>query len=196
MTYQSQSRSGGGGKEEVKVFQSTIDKSTVTTTIFSQPSFFMGVGNSLLMILTQRFPEEFMTSRYLTMSYNGLKAPALLTVPFCFISGAYLAVASIITTSPTPLKGHLLGYGVSLSFGLIFLTLRRISWYYPLLGVMYLSYGGLHHYRRMMVYGDNAPVFYWSDFGEIHRDWKQQRQYKREKQIHQQHQRAARRAIS
>lgn len=189
-------RGDGVAKEEVKVFQSTLDKTTVNTTVFSQPSFYMGIGNFLLMILTQRFPEELMTPKVLTMSYNGIKAPALLAVPFCFLSGAYFAVASIITTSSTPLKGHLLGYGVSLSVGLVFLSLRRVSWYYPLLGISYLGYGGLHHYRRMMVYGDNAPVFNWSDFGEIYSDWRLQRKQKREMKAKKQQQQPAKRPIA
>lgn len=173
-------RGDGVVKEEVKAFQATLDKSTVAATVFFQPSFYMALASGLFMIVTQRFPEELMTPKMLTMSYNGIKASALLSFPFCLISGIYFAVASAITTSPVPLKGHFLGYSVSLSLGLFFLTLRRVSWYYPLLGVFYLSYGSLHHYRRMMVYGDNAPVFNWNDFGEIYRDWKLQRRLKRE----------------
>ncbi|KAI5690430.1 hypothetical protein MNV84_03515 [Leishmania braziliensis] len=163
------------GREEVRVFQSTLDKRIVTTTVFAQPSFYMGLGSALVMVLTQRFPEEFMLRKYLTMSYNGIRAPSLLAIPFCAISGMYFSIASVITAAPTPLMGHLLGYGVSLSIGLTMLSLRRVSWYYPLLGLMYLSFGGLHHYRKMMVYGDNAPIFYWSDFREIYHDRKARR---------------------
>lgn len=167
-------------REEVRVFQSALDKRTVTTTVFAQPAFYMGLGSALVMVLTQRFPEEFMTRKYLTMSYNGIRAPSLLAIPFCVISGIYFSVASVVTTAPSPLVGHLFGYGVSLGIGLSMLSLRRISWYYPLLGMMYLSFGGLHHYRKMMVYGDNAPMFYWSDFGEIYRDWRARRRERRE----------------
>lgn len=167
-------------REEVRVFQSALDKRTVTTTVFAQPSFYMGLGSALVMVLTQRFPEEFMTRKYLSMSYNGIRAPSLLAIPFCIISGVYFSVASVVTSAPSPLVGHLFGYGVSLGIGLSMLSLRRISWYYPLLGMMYLSFGGLHHYRKMMVYGDNAPIFYWSDFGEIYRDWRARRKEKRE----------------
>lgn len=168
--------------EEVRVFQSALDKRTVTTTVFAQPSFYMGLGSALVMVLTQRFPEEFMPRRFLSMSYNGIRAPALLSIPFCVISGIYFSVASVITTAPSPLVGHLFGYGVSLGVGLTMLSLRRVSWYYPLLGLMYLSFGGLHHYRKMMVYGDNAPIFYWSDFGEIWRDMRARRQEKKQHQ--------------
>ncbi|KAG5505651.1 hypothetical protein JKF63_04986 [Porcisia hertigi] len=163
------------GREEVRVFQSALDKRTVTTTVFAQPSFYMGLGSALLMVLTQRFPEELMPRKYMSMSYHGIRAPSLLAIPFCAISGVFFSVASIITTAPTPLMGHLLGYGVSLGVGLTMLLLRRVSWYYPLLGFMYLSFGGLHHYNQMMVYGDNAPIFHWSDFGEIYRHRQAQR---------------------
>ncbi|CBZ26758.1 conserved hypothetical protein [Leishmania mexicana MHOM/GT/2001/U1103] len=163
------------GREEVRVFQSTLDKRTVTTTVFAQPSFYMGLGSALVMVLTQRFPEELMLRKHLTMSYNGIRAPSLLAIPFCAISGMYFSIASVITAAPTPLLGHLFGYGVSVGVGLTMLWLRRVSWYYPLLGIMYLSFGSLHHYRKMMVYGDNAPIFYWSDFGEIYRDRKARR---------------------
>ncbi|KAK7200148.1 hypothetical protein NESM_000065300 [Novymonas esmeraldas] len=167
------------GREEVRVFQSTLDKRTVTTTVFAQPSFYMALGSALVMALTQRFPEEFMLRKHLTMSYRGIRAPSLLTIPFCVISGIYFSVASVITAAPTPLVGHLIGYGASVGVGLTMLSLRRVSWYYPLLGLMYLSFGGLHHYRKMMVYGDNAPMFYWSDFGEIYRARKAHRQERR-----------------
>jgi hypothetical protein len=174
-------------REEVRVFQSALDRRSVTTTVFAQPSFYMGLGSAVVMVLTQHFPEEFMPRKYLTMSYNGIRAPSLLTIPFCVISGIYLSVASVITASPSPLVGHLFGYGVSLGVGLTMLSLRRISWYYPLLGLMYLSFGGLHHYRKMMVYGDNAPIFYWSDFGEIYRDMRARRREKKQR-LHQQQQ--------
>lgn len=170
----------GPEREEVRVFQSALDKRTVTTTVFAQPAFYMGLGSALVMVLTQRFPEEFMPRRLLTMSYNGIRAPSLLAIPFCVISGIYFSVASVITAAPSPLVGHLFGYGVSLGVGLTMLSLRKVSWYYPLLGVMYLSFGGLHHYRKMMVYGDNAPIFYWSDFGEIYRDMRARRQAKKQ----------------
>ncbi|KPA78113.1 putative mitochondrial hypothetical protein [Leptomonas pyrrhocoris] len=171
---------GRPDREEVRVFQSALDKRTVTTTVFAQPAFYMGLVSALAMVFTQRFPEEFMPRKYLTMSYNGIRAPSLLTIPFCVISGIYFSVASVITTAPSPLVGHLFGYGVSLGVGLTMLSLRRISWYYPLFGLMYLSFGGLHHYRKMMVYGDNAPIFYWSDFGEISRDMRARRREKRQ----------------
>ncbi|KAG8346133.1 hypothetical protein TRVL_03045 [Trypanosoma vivax] len=156
-------------KQDVRVFQSSIDGSSVSTTAFNQPSFYMGLVNMIIVYLTQRFPDEFLAPRYMKMTYNGVRASAMLTIPFCCISGAYFCVASIINKSPTPLAGHLLGYTVSLGIGLTMLTLRRVSWYYPLLGTMYLTYGGLHHYRRMMVYGDNSPIYNWGDATEI---WK------------------------
>lgn len=162
-------------KEEVRVFQSSLEKRTVTTTVFAQPAFYMGLTNALVMMLTQRFPEEFMQRKYLTMTYNGIRAPSLLAIPFCMISGVYFSVASIICSSPSPLSGHLVGYAASLGLGLTMMTLRRVSWYYPLLGVMYLSFGGLHHYRKMMVYGDNAPIFHWSDFSVIYREMQRRR---------------------
>ncbi|KAG5479715.1 hypothetical protein LSCM4_05721 [Leishmania orientalis] len=171
-------RSRPGG-EEIRVFQSTLDKRTVTTSVFAQPSFYMGLGSALVMVLTQRFPEEFMPRQYLTMSYNGIRASSLLTIPFCTISGVFFSISSVVTAAPTPLVGHLLGYGFSVGVGLTMLSLRRVSWYYPLLGLMYLCFGGLHHYRKLMVHGDNAPLFYWSDFGEIYRDRKAYRQEKR-----------------
>ncbi|KPI85323.1 hypothetical protein ABL78_5605 [Leptomonas seymouri] len=171
---------GRPDREEVRVFQSALDKRTVTTTVFAQPSFYMGLGSAVVMVLTQRFPEEFMLRKYLTMSYNGIRAPSLLAIPFCVISGIYFSVASVITTAPNPLAGHLFGYGVSLGLGLTMLSMRRISWYYPLLGLMYMSFGGLHHYRKAMVYGDNAPIFRWSDFGEIYRDIQARRREERQ----------------
>ncbi|EAN77616.1 uncharacterized protein TEOVI_000578500 [Trypanosoma equiperdum] len=167
----------GTAKHDVKVFRSSIDTSSVSKTIFSQPTLYMGIVNLILMYATQRFPEEFMTPKYMTMSYNGVRARAMLTIPFCCIGSAYFAVASIITKSSSPLAGHLLGYGVSLGVGLTMMTFRRVSWYYPLLGLMYLSFGGFHHYRRMMVYGDNAPIYNWGDLTEI---WSARRQRKLE----------------
>nr|CCC93400.1 conserved hypothetical protein [Trypanosoma congolense IL3000] len=157
----------GSGKKDVRVFQSSIDTSSVSTTIFSQPTLYMGIANIILMYTTQRFPEEFMTPKYMTMSYNGVRARAMLTIPFCCIGSAYFAIASIITKSSSPLAGHLLGYGVSLGVGLTMMTFRRVSWYYPVLGLMYLSFGGFHHYRRMMIHGDNAPIYSWGDLTEI-----------------------------
>ncbi|EPY42161.1 hypothetical protein AGDE_01762 [Angomonas deanei] len=128
----------------------------------------MGVGNMAIMYLVHRFPSEFLPAKYMNMSYNGLRAPAMLTIPFCLISGLYFSVSSTIAGSSTPLKGHLYGYTVSLSLGIGMIALRRVSWYYPLLGCMYLAFGGFHHYRRMMLYGDNAPIFNWSDFKELY----------------------------
>lgn len=156
-------------KKDVRVFQSGIDSSSVVSTVFNQPSMYMGVVNMLIMYLTQRFPEELMSPKYMAMTYNGIRAPAMLTIPFCCIAGAYFSVASIISTSAVPLSGHLYGYALSLGVGLTMLTFRRVSWYYPLLGVMYLSFGGFHHYRRMMMYGDNAPIYNWGDATEIWR---------------------------
>ncbi|ORC89344.1 uncharacterized protein TM35_000121190 [Trypanosoma theileri] len=164
-------------KQDVRVFQSTIDTSSIVSTVFNQPSFYMGIVNMVIMYLTQRFPEELMSPKYLTMTYNGIRAPAMLTIPFCCIAGGYFSVASVISTSAFPLAGHLCGYTLSLGVGLTMLTFRRVSWYYPLLGVMYLSFGGFHHYRRMMVYGDNAPIYNWGDMSEI---WNARAEAKRE----------------
>ncbi|KAH9597786.1 hypothetical protein LSM04_008296 [Trypanosoma melophagium] len=164
-------------KQDVRVFQSTIDTSSIVSTVFNQPSFYMGIVNMIIMYLTQRFPEELMSPKYLTMTYNGIRAPAMLTIPFCCIAGGYFSVASVISTSAFPLAGHLCGYTLSLGVGLTMLTFRRVSWYYPLLGVMYLSFGGFHHYRRMMVYGDNAPIYNWGDATEI---WNARVEAKRE----------------
>lgn len=177
-------------KEEVRVFQSSLDKTTVNSTVFAQPSFYMGIGNGLLMVLTQLYPLEFVTPKVMTMSYNSIKAYSLVSVPFCFISGVYFAIASIIATAPTPLAGHLMGYSFSLLIGLTMMNFRRVSWYYPLMGLGYMSYGSLHHYRRMMVFGDNAPIFNWSDFGAIYADMRTERA--KEKELHRKQREATR----
>lgn len=155
--------------EEVRVYQTSIDKRMLTGSALLQPSFFMGLANMLILVLTQRFPEEFMLRKYLTMSYKGVRTKSMLTIPFCLISGSYFAVASILCNASSPLAGHLVGCCLSFGIGASMLSLHRVSWYYPALALMYFSFGGFHHYRRMMMYGDNAPVFYWSDFSEIWR---------------------------
>ncbi|EPY27108.1 hypothetical protein STCU_01387 [Strigomonas culicis] len=157
-------------REEVKVFRSSLDKRTISTTLFTQPSFYMALGNMALMYITHRFPEEFLPPRYLSMSYNGLKASSMLAIPFCAISGFYFSIASIVSASPDSLGGHLYGFTVSTGVGLGMMGLRRVSWYYPLLGAAYLAFGGLHHYRRLMLYGDNAPLMCVSDMREIWSD--------------------------
>lgn len=165
-------------QDESRVFQVSVDKRTLTTTVFTQPSFYMGCFSMGMMMATQKFPEELLPAKYLSMRYNGVRVTAMLAMPFCVLGGLYFGVASIITTSPIPTAGHLLGYGLSLTTGLSMMALYKVSWYYPLLGCVYFAFGGFHHYRRLMVCADNAPLFYFSDFSDIRKYRKMRKEMK------------------
>lgn len=105
-----------------------------------------------------------------------------MTVPFLSLSIVYCAIASLICTGPTPLLGHSIGTLVSATTGLYLCALGRTSLIYPTLGCGYLAFGAFHHYRRLMIESDNAPLFYWSDFVDIYHARKSRRIAAKEKQ--------------
>lgn len=156
---------------EVKVFSTSIDTDTLIGTVAMQPSLYMAVFSMAMMGLSQKFPSEFLPPNLLHKKYNGMRMVRMTAVPFCAASVLYLAAASGCS-SPQPLGGHLGGFITSVSLAVGFIAARKVSWYYPLIGMVYFTFGSMHHYRRMKLLGSNAPVYQWGDATAIWRHWR------------------------
>lgn len=164
----------GAENKEVKVFATGVDTDTLISTVLMQPSLYMGFANIVLMILSQRFPEEFLPQHLLNRRYNGIRLYRMVSIPFCGATMFYFAAASG-ASGDNPIGGHLGGFVTSMTLAGGFFAARKVSFYYPLLGMMYLTFGSFHHYRKMKLFGNNAPIYQWGDATNIWNDWRAKR---------------------
>jgi hypothetical protein len=165
--------------KEVKVFATAMDADTLVSTVLVQPSLYMAFANMALMVMSQRFPEEFLPPSMVHKRYNGVRMTRLTAAPFCTAAMLYLAAASMAST-PTPVGGHLAGFTTSMVLAAGFMSARKVSWYYPLLSIMYFTFGSFHHYRKMKMFSCNAPVYRYGDATEIWRHWRGQKKKEKE----------------
>lgn len=153
------------------MFATAMDADTLVATVLMQPSLYMAFANMGLMVMSQRFPEEFLPASMVHKRYNGIRMTRLTAAPFCTAAMLYLAAASMAST-PSPVGGHLAGFSTSMVLAAGFMSARKVSWYYPLLSIMYFTFGSFHHYRKMKLFSCNAPVYQYGDFTEIWRHWR------------------------
>lgn len=164
--------------KEVKVFSSGVDMDSLLSTVLIQPSLYMGLANMVLMGVSQRFPDEFLPPHLRNRMYNGIRLKRMVVIPFCTATILYLASASG-ASRPNPLGGHLGGFVTSMGLAAGFFAARSVSWYYPLLATMYFTFGCFHHYRKMKLLGNNAPIYSYGDATAIYRNWKETRAAKK-----------------
>lgn len=157
--------------KEVKVFSTAMDADTLVSTVLMQPSLYMAFANMALMVVSQRFPEEFLPAAQIHKRYNGIRLTRFTAAPFCSAAMLYLATASMAST-PTPVGGHLVGFSTSMLLAAGFMCAKRVSWYYPLLSIMYFTFGSFHHYRKLKLHSCNAPLYSYGDATEIWRHWR------------------------
>lgn len=167
------------GKKELKVFATSVDTDTLISTVLVQPSLYMAFANMALMVMSQRFPEEFLPPSLQHKRHNGVRLTRLTAAPFCTAAMLYLAAASL-TSSQSPLAGHLAGFTTSVVLAGGFMAARKVSWYYPLLSIMYATFGGFHHYRKMNLHSCNAPIYQYGDATEIWRHWRAEKRKEKE----------------
>lgn len=151
------------------------DYETDSITNYTQPAFGMSFLSMALGYFVSCNVEQFMPKRLVDKRLaNGVRVRNLFPAPYLLVGSFYVAVAATLARG-MDVAGHFGGLTVSTVAGLAFASQYKTTWYYTIIGAGYLGYGLLHHYRKLMILTDNAPLYEKGDFSEIWREIKRKR---------------------
>ena len=157
---------------EKKTFEVGYETDSFTT--YTQPSFFMATACLILTYFTSVWADYLLPTRFKGKMLNGIRFRSFVSIPYILIGSSYVAVAATLARG-MDMAGHFAGLGVSTIGGLALSAMFRTSFIYPVLGAPFLAFGGVHHYRKLMIITDNAPLYHWGDMSAIWTDFKARR---------------------
>ena len=161
--------------------QLTVDPSAPTDTILSQPSLWMAGASMIPVYLAHLNPRDWLAKPHVGTLINGIRAEQYLFMPFSTCTLMYCWAADHVMQGQL-IPAHVVGLTTSLAAGLTCFYFHYVSLWYVATGFCFCTFGMTHHRNNLKIFSDNAPLFHFSDFREIYRDWSAKRKARKAKQ--------------